>query len=68
MFDINKENTDRIVKFCNQNGVKVIGKIPFNKVVVEALAEGKPVTEYAPEADVSIEIRNIWNKISNLTI
>ena len=68
MFDINKENTDRIVKFCNQNGVKVIGKIPFNKIVVEALAEGKPVTEYAPEADVSIEIRNIWNKISNLTI
>jgi len=33
MHDINEDNTDRIIKSCEKNGVEVVGKIPFNPVV-----------------------------------
>ena len=33
MYDINEDNTEKPLKFCEENDVEVIGKIPFNPVV-----------------------------------
>ncbi len=63
MYDLNPEKTEEIVNFCREVGVEVVGKIPFNPVVIESLVNGKPVVEYAPESDVSNEIRKVWYKI-----
>jgi MinD superfamily P-loop ATPase len=63
MHDINKENTERIVRFCEDNGFRVAGRIPFNSVVTEAMVNGKPILEYTPGSDVAQEIERIWNSI-----
>jgi MinD superfamily P-loop ATPase len=63
MYDINKENTEQIVRFCKKNGAHVAGKIPFNPIVTEAMVEGKPVQEYAPGSDVAREIGVVWKSI-----
>ena len=63
MYDINEDNTEKIVRFCEENHVEVAGKIPFNPVVTEAMVNGKPVLEYAPESDVAREIRNVWDRV-----
>ena len=63
MYDINRENTKRIVRFCKANKIDVIGKIPFNPIVTEAIVNAKPVLEHFPESDVAREIENIWEKI-----
>ena len=63
MYDINKDNTEKIVHFCEEIGVEVSGKIPFNLIVTDAMVNGKPVLEYAPESDVTQEIRRVWEKI-----
>jgi MinD superfamily P-loop ATPase len=60
MYDINKDNTDKILRFCEENSIKVVGKIPFNPKVTEAMVNGKTIVEYAPESDVAKEIENIW--------
>ena len=60
MYDINKDNTDRILGFCEENSIKVVGKIPFNPKVTEAMINGKTIIEYSPESDVAKEIENIW--------
>ena len=59
-YDINEENTTRIVEFCGSNGVEVVGKIPFDPIVTEAMVAGKPVVEYAPKSNVSKAIKEIW--------
>jgi MinD superfamily P-loop ATPase len=61
MHDINKENTARIENFCRKKGIEVIGKIPFNQIVTEAMVRGKTVVEYSPRSEVSKEIENIWD-------
>jgi len=60
MYDINKDNTDKILRFCEENSIKVVGRIPFNPKVTEAMVNGKTIVEYAPESDVAKEIENIW--------
>jgi len=63
MYDINKDNADKIVNFCKENGIEVVGKIPFNPVVTKAMVNGKPIVEYAFESDVAKEIEKMWEKI-----
>ena len=63
MYDINEDNVEKIVSFCKENGIEVVGKIPFNPIVTEAMVNGKPVVEYASEMNVAREIRKMWEKI-----
>jgi MinD superfamily P-loop ATPase len=60
MYDINKDNTDKILGFCEENSIKVVGKVPFNSKVTEAMVNGKTIVEYSPESNVAKEIENIW--------
>ena len=64
MYDINKDNTERIESFCKENSIEVAGKIPFNPKVVEAMVNGKTIMEYSPECNVTYEIKRVWKNIS----
>lgn len=59
-YDLNEENMERIVKFCESNGVDVVGKIPFDPIVTEAMVAGKPIVEYSPRSKVSQAIKEMW--------
>jgi MinD superfamily P-loop ATPase len=60
MYDINNDNTEKILKFCKENSIEVVGRIPFNRKVTEAMVNGKTIIDYSPESDVTKEIENIW--------
>ena len=63
MCDINQCNTEKIVKFCKEVNIELVGKVPFNPLVTKAMLNGKPIVEYAPESDVTRELRETWTKI-----
>jgi len=60
MYDINRKNAEKIVKFCEKNEVEIAGKIPFNPIVTEAMVAGKTVVEHSPESTISQEIETVW--------
>jgi MinD superfamily P-loop ATPase len=60
MHDINRDNTEKILRFCEENSIEVVGRIPFNLKVTEAMVDGKTIIEYSPESDVAKEIENLW--------
>jgi MinD superfamily P-loop ATPase len=62
-YDINEENTDRIVEYCGSKGVEVVGKIPFDIIVTEAMVAGKTVVEYSPDNRVSQVIEMAWERL-----
>lgn len=66
MYDINRENAGKISDFCKGNGIEVIGMIPFNPEVTEAMVDGKTIIQYAPNSDVAGEIKDMWNRLINL--
>ena len=61
-YDINEENSKRITEFCRQRGVEMVGNIPYDPVVTEAMVAGKPVIEFS-EGRVSDAIKNVWEGI-----
>ena len=60
--DINDDNTDRIVEFCRSNGVEVVGRIPFDPLVTEAMVAGKSIVDYSPKSRVSEAIAELWKQ------
>jgi MinD superfamily P-loop ATPase len=64
MYDINVSNTNKILSFCKENRVDVVGVIPFSPEVTQAMVNGKTIVEYSPKSGVSEEIKNMWNKMS----
>jgi MinD superfamily P-loop ATPase len=61
-FDINLENTDRIVAYCEKNGSRIIGKIPYEPKVVEALVNMKTVMEY-PCNEIQGIVHRMWEEV-----
>lgn len=62
-YDLNTEMADRIDEYCQQIKAPVIGRIPFDPVVVEAMLNCKSVWEYAPESDASILLKESFEQL-----
>ncbi|MDD5069889.1 MAG: ATP-binding protein [Candidatus Omnitrophica bacterium] len=58
-YDLNPEMSEKIEEHCAKNGIALIGKVRFDKRVVEAMVEGKTIVEYK-DTPVKDEIIKIW--------
>ncbi|MGE4587220.1 MAG: P-loop NTPase [Mangrovibacterium sp.] len=63
--DLNENMTDQIQTWCEGTGIPVIGKIPFDPKMVEAMLQCKSVVEWAPESVAAKEISSIYRQVSN---
>jgi MinD superfamily P-loop ATPase len=61
-YDLNPEMSGTIEEHCKKNGITLIGKVRFDKTVVEAMVEGKTIMEYK-DTPVKGEIIRIWEKL-----
>jgi MinD superfamily P-loop ATPase len=61
-FDLNEENAHQIEKQCLDQGIEIVGKIPFDNVVIESIVQGVPVVEYS-DGKVAQEIKGMWNTL-----
>ena len=59
-YDLNWDMTEKIAEYCEKNGIRLAGRIPFDKAVVEAMVEGKTITEYG-SSKAKEEVIKIWN-------
>jgi MinD superfamily P-loop ATPase len=64
-YDLNQEMSDKIRRYCEKTGVKVLGMIPYDTEVSKALVERKIIVEYG-NGRVSPEIRRIWLSLTEL--
>jgi MinD superfamily P-loop ATPase len=62
--DIYPEGAAQIQTVCAELGVEVIGSIPFDPTVTEAMINGEPVTEFRPASQASQAMIAAWETIS----
>ena len=62
--DINEEMSSKIEEYCNQNEIKVIGKYPFDPLVVQAMVNCQSITDFAPDAEISKLIKKTYRQLS----
>ncbi len=61
-YDINLDNTEKIENYCKSNSIDIVGKLPYDNIVTEAMIQEKTVVEYS-KGDFSDTIVNIWNNL-----
>lgn len=64
--DINSAKTLEIENFCKQDGIPLLGRIPYDPNVTRSMSKGLPVNAFDPSSPASIAISEIWEKVSSL--
>lgn len=62
-YDLNLVVTKQIEDYCFANRIHLVGKLPFDTVITEAMVEGKSLIEYS-DGEVGEEIRKIWDNVT----
>ena len=60
--DLNNARSDEIAAFCSVQGVEVIGRIPYDTMVIEAMVIGQPVTAVGDNV-VADALRGVWASV-----
>jgi MinD superfamily P-loop ATPase len=66
-FDVSKTNTSAIKRFCRVKNLPIIGMIPFDSAVVNAINSGKTVVECG-ESVAGNAIRKIWKNVKKMLL
>lgn len=64
--DLNPGQSDGLVGECARRGVRVVGRIPFDEQVGEAIINGQPLPVCAPGSPAEAALRAAWESISAL--
>jgi MinD superfamily P-loop ATPase len=60
--DLNIARSAEIAAFCGARGVEVIGRIPYDTVVTEAMVSGQPVTAVGDNV-VAGALQGVWASV-----
>ena len=61
-YDINMNNTEKIGNYCKNFNIDVVGKLPYDKVVTDAMINEKTVVEFS-NGNFSDAIIEMWNNL-----
>lgn len=61
--DIFLDGAAHIEEYCQKQNIEVVGRIPFDSTVTEAMVRGEPVTAFRPKSPASISIKQLWQNI-----
>ncbi len=61
--DINPSMTGKVEDFLKEKNIPLLGKIPFDERMVEAMVKGKSIIEFDNRLEISQIIRQAWEKL-----
>jgi MinD superfamily P-loop ATPase len=64
--DLHPEGSDQIRHYCDQNQVRLVGTIPYDETIIQAIISGEPVTQFLSSAPSSRAIRQVWMEVLSL--
>jgi MinD superfamily P-loop ATPase len=59
---INSENTLKIEQYCKKNNILIVGKLPYDTTITQAMIHEQSVIEFS-DGVISRENREMWGKI-----
>jgi MinD superfamily P-loop ATPase len=61
--DVSPAHSASIEACCRAQGIPLVGKLPYDVVVTEAMVQGQPVTTYQPGGAMASALREVWTGI-----
>ena len=60
--DLNLKRAEEITAFCAARGIEIVGRVPYDDAVTEAMVQGRPVTEHT-DGPVTEALRGVWAQV-----
>jgi len=61
-YDINVDNTEKIERYCESVDVRVVGNLPYDTIMTDAMVNEKSIVEFS-DGDLAERIVEMWSKI-----
>jgi MinD superfamily P-loop ATPase len=61
--DVNPAHTARIEAYCRAHEIELVGRLPYDTAVTEAMVQGQPITTYQPEGAMAGALRQVWAQV-----
>ncbi|MEJ2736883.1 MAG: ATP-binding protein [Anaerolineae bacterium] len=61
--DVNPAHTASIEAYCRAQGIALVGKLPYDTVVTQAMVQGQPVTLYQPGGVMARALQGVWAQL-----
>ncbi|KXH69877.1 MAG: (4Fe-4S)-binding protein [Candidatus Thorarchaeota archaeon SMTZ-45] len=65
-YDLNLDNSRVIERFCLDNSIEILGKLPFDTIMTESMIEGMTLPEYSPKHNLVKSLQRMWKRIENM--
>jgi MinD superfamily P-loop ATPase len=62
-YNLNQRLTTKVEEFCVENEVLLVGKIPFESLIVEAMRQAELIIDYDPNSKSTLALKNIWEEV-----
>jgi len=62
--DIHPDGTAQIEAYCRDEGIEVVGHIPFDRTVTDAMVQGEPATAYLPDSPAGLALAELWRRVA----
>ncbi len=64
-WDLNGEVSHEIEQWCDSNGARVFGKLPYDHAFTYAQVKGKSLIEYSPKSPTARAVRRLWSEVQD---
>ncbi len=65
-YDLNPSKSEEIEEYCREQGIEILGRIPFNPIMTESMVQARTLPEYAPGSGITQTLRSMWNRVVEL--
>jgi MinD superfamily P-loop ATPase len=62
-YDLNENNSRHIEAYCEAKDIPVVGRLPYDTAVTEAIAQGQPLVSYRRDG-IARDIEDLWDKLA----
>lgn len=62
-YNINPEVSEKVKVFLKEEDIPLLGTLPFDEEVVEALVDAKSIIEYRPDSPLTSTLKQVWNAL-----
>ncbi len=64
--DLHSGITKKVEMFLKEHDIPLVGRIPYDSSMVEAMVHARSVIEFAPGAEISLKMKETWQKIEEM--
>jgi len=61
-YDINKDNTKKIEQYCQEHYIPLVGKLPYDQIVTQAMIHEQSVIEYSTD-HFAQQLKTVWENV-----